>query len=92
MKKHSIQVELPVSILREGKNFVAYTPALDISTAGKTYEEVQKRFSELVGIFFEELIAMDTLDKVLTDLGWHKVHSKWQPPVVVSMDSMAVSL
>jgi predicted RNase H-like HicB family nuclease len=56
-----IKVNLPVSFLKEGNKFVAYTPVLDISTSGKTFKEAQKRFSELVEIFFEELIEMGTL-------------------------------
>ena len=88
----SIQAKIPVSILREGDSFVAYTPALDLSTAGKTYEEVQKRFSEAVELFLEEIISMGTADTVLSDLGWRKVRTKWQPPVVVAMDTMAVAV
>ncbi|KKQ46225.1 MAG: hypothetical protein US65_C0043G0013, partial [Candidatus Yanofskybacteria bacterium GW2011_GWC2_37_9] len=41
-------------------------------------------FSEIVGIFIEELMEMGTLDKVLRELGWQKIKSNWQPPVVVS--------
>jgi len=48
-------VNLPVFILKEGRRFIAYSPALDLSTSGKTYSEVKKRFAEIVDIFFEEL-------------------------------------
>ena len=36
-------VQLPVSIFREDKHYIAYTPVLDLSTSAKSYEEVKKR-------------------------------------------------
>lgn len=64
--------------------YVAYTPALDLSTSGKTHKEVQKRFNEIVDIFFEEIIERGTLDEVLAGLGWEKVRREWVPPTVIS--------
>jgi len=87
MKKLAFQASLPVTFLREGDQFVAYTPALDLSTSGDTFEQAKKRFSEIVGIFFEECLRMGTLDTVLFDLGWHKQNSEWNPPTVVAQDT-----
>ena len=85
-----LEFKLPVSILREGKKYVAYTPALDLSTSGVSYEEVKKRFSEIVKTFFEELIKKSTLEEVLRDLGWKRIQAKWNPPVVISQESQTV--
>ncbi len=78
------EVNLPVTIFKEGKNYVAYSPALDLSTSASTYKKAQTRFSEIVEIFFDELSEMGTLESVLSSLGWQKVKSSWQPPVVIS--------
>ena len=77
------QVSLPVSILREGEAFVAYTPALDLSTSGKSLDEARTRFNEVVGIFFEELVSKGTLETVLSNLGWQRVRKEWVPPQVI---------
>ncbi len=77
MKKLQLQVNLPVSVLKEGKKFVAYTPALDLSTSGNTYEEAKKRFEEVVRIFFEEIHEQGTAEEVLKELGWKKIQNKW---------------
>lgn len=61
---------LPVFIIKEGKNYIAYTPALDLSTSGKDYEEVRKRFHEIVNIFFEEIVKKGTMEEALKELGW----------------------
>ena len=92
MKKLMLEVKLPVSILREDKKYVAYTPALDLSTSGNNYEEVKKRFNEIVNIFFEELIKKGTLENVLRDLGWKRFQAKWNPPVVISQESQSVKV
>lgn len=69
--------QLPVSIFREDKHFIAHTPVLDLSTSAKNYEEVKKRFHEVVTIFFEELAKKGTPEEVLADLGWKKIDKKW---------------
>ncbi|OGH47789.1 MAG: hypothetical protein A3A51_03715 [Candidatus Levybacteria bacterium RIFCSPLOWO2_01_FULL_39_10] len=84
IKKVNSEFGLPVSFLKEGDSFIAYTPALDLSTSGDTFEEAQKNFVEAVNIFFEELVKMGTVDDVLTELGWQKENGKYIPPVVVS--------
>ena len=75
-------LQLNIDILKQGNRYVAYSPALDISTSGKSEEEVRKRFAENVEIFFEELNEAGTLKEVLYELGWKKVSKKWQPPQV----------
>lgn len=72
MKKVDIQIKLPVSFMKEGNDFIAYTPVLDLSTVGKNFEEAQKRFMEVVQVFLEELAEKGTLDEVLIELGWQK--------------------
>ncbi|OGM90293.1 hypothetical protein A2755_03835 [Candidatus Wolfebacteria bacterium RIFCSPHIGHO2_01_FULL_48_22] len=92
MKQMKIQAQLPVSFLREGKAYIAYTPALDISTSGRTFAQTQKRFGELVELFFEELMDMGTLETVLLELGWEKQNKKWVPPTVVAQQLHSVSV
>ena len=90
MKKLNLEFKIPVSILREGEKYVAYTPALDLSTSGKNYEEAKKRFKEIVNIFFEELIKKGVLEETLNDLGWRRIQARWAPPVVISQESQTI--
>lgn len=92
MKKTFFEFKLPVSIFKEGKQFVAYTPVLDLSTSGKNYDEVKRRFEEIVHIFFEELIQKGTLKEVLADLGWRKIQKQWSPPPVISHESEKIRI
>ena len=78
----SMQFKLQVSIMKQGKRYVAYAPTLDISTSGKDLQQTQKRFAEMIDIFFEELIESGNLEEVLLGLGWVKEKKQWEPPVI----------
>jgi len=86
-----LEVNIPVSFIEEDGKVVAYTPALDISTAGKDEAEAKIRFGELITIFFKDLIENETVDEVLSELGWHKEESMWNPPRI-SQSSMNVQV
>ena len=90
MIKSQAQYNISVTFLKEGKRFIAYSPLLDLSTSGKTYEEAKQRFSEAVRIFLKELARKDTLEEVLGDLGWQKINRKWIPPVFIGHESHSV--
>lgn len=86
----NLEISLPVTITRQGKRYVAHTPALDISTSGTSVKDVQKKFSQLVPLFFEELHEAGTLDDVLSEMGWTKKQKAWTPPAVVTADSLGI--
>jgi hypothetical protein len=83
MKKQPIQnlqFGLPVSVFQQDDVFVAFTPALDISTYGESKVEAKKNFEELVNTFFSEFEDARELEEVLSSLGWTKQNANWQPP------------
>jgi predicted RNase H-like HicB family nuclease len=81
---------LTVLVTKQGRRFVAYSPALDISTSGTTEKKARERFEELVEIYFEELVASGNLANVLSELGWSKKASRWNPPQEISKKTVAV--
>ncbi len=88
-------VKLTVSFYREGDKFIAYSPALDISTYGDSFEAARKKFEELADIFIDETIKMGTLDEVLKGLGWRKVprpKPHWKPPVYLATTQEEVQI
>lgn len=83
MSRNLLSAKLPVEIFKEGGQFIAYCPALDISTSAESLTEVRKMFAEMINIFFEEVIKMGTMDEVLSQCGWRKVprpKMHWEPP------------
>jgi predicted RNase H-like HicB family nuclease len=92
MKKLMMRANLPVIFLKERGRFVAYTPALDLSTAGKTLAQAERRFAEAAKLFFEECQEMGTLDEVLRNLGWTKSRNAWNPPIVFAREFQTMSI
>lgn len=84
LKGYSTQLQ--VQFMKQGKHVVAYSPALDISTSGKTMAEAKKRFQELAHIFIKEVVSAGTINEVLSELGWmrHAKQKNWVPPVIAS--------
>lgn len=87
-KIKAIKGEIPLIFIKEKNQIVAFSPALDLSTCGKTFQKAKIRFHEAVTIFWEELIKMGTLEDVLKENGWQKIKSEknkptWQPPAIV---------
>ena len=77
-----LRFNLPVNIFLQGSSYVAYTPALDLSTYGSSKKEAQANFQELVSIFFSEFDDSRELGLVLESLGWTRQDTAWRPPIV----------
>ncbi len=92
MLNKNISYNIPVTIMKQGKRFVAYSPAFDLSTSGKSKKDVEKKFQEIVAIFLEEIIGMGTLSDVLSELGWTRVQKKWSPPKFISSSSVGIRI
>lgn len=92
MKQVKFSANIPVSFFKEGDAYIAYCPILDLSTSASTFEKVKERFSEVVEVFFEELVDMGTLDEVLANLGWTKIQRHWTPPFSVGHDLQRVTI
>jgi predicted RNase H-like HicB family nuclease len=80
--KPKIKAKIQFFVFKEGNSFVAYSPALDISSCGSTEQEARKMFKEAAEIFIEEITEMGTVTEVLEDRGWRKsaVGPAWSPP------------
>ena len=69
-RKNSFKVEVAIFISKEGEAFVAYCPALELSSYGDSEREAREAFEESLEIFVEETTKSGTLEKVLLKLGW----------------------
>ena len=82
---NSVRVEVSVLIIKEDKHFVAYCPALELSSYGPSAEEAKENFDEAMIIFLEETKRKGTLEKVLLKLGWslqQKPKRSYLPPTL----------
>ncbi|MDP2929412.1 MAG: hypothetical protein Q8O01_05045 [Candidatus Omnitrophota bacterium] len=89
------KIALKITLYREGNKFIAYSPALNISTCGDSQFQAQERFEELLEIFLEEIHKMDTCEDVLLECGWKKVghaEKRWQPPIFVGQTDREIRI
>lgn len=80
---------LNVAIFKEGRTYIAFAPGLDLAAQGKTMEDVQKNFEEVLDIYLEEILDKGTLEKDLLRCGWHKHAGSMSPPVFARFASPA---
>lgn len=80
----NVNLSVPLMVFKEGADFIAYSPFLDLSASGKTFEEAESQFGEAAKLFIEELIRKGTIDQCLKSLGWKKIRKQWTPPTIVS--------
>ena len=86
MKKLA-HIQLTVNILKQGNRYIVYSPALDLSSSGRSEVEAKRRFGEAAFLFMEELDRAGTIRDVLQELGWRQAQKQWQPPKVTSQET-----
>ena len=90
-----MRTQLSVVIMKEGKYFIAYAPALDYSTCGRSVEEAQRMFGKGVKIFLSECVKMGTLESVLSDCGWRRIERPvphFVPPAFITNTQQEVEI
>lgn len=90
--KMSIDISVPLIVFKEGKKFVAYSPFLDLSSCGSSFEKAQDSFIDAAELFLEELVKKNTLEEYLKGLGWEKTKEKWISPTVISQESVPIKI
>ena len=76
----TVEVALPLLLWKENEQFVAFPPALDLSTCGDSEQSAVSNFAEAVELFFETAIERRTLNDLLASLGWEASVDTWRPP------------
>ena len=73
IKKYSdkfIEVQLGVLVFQEEDSYLAYCPALNLSTYGDNINDVKGAFDDLIAAYIEDGTKMGTLEKDLLSHGW----------------------
>jgi predicted RNase H-like HicB family nuclease len=82
-QQKKVNVDIIISIFKESKYYVAYCPALELSSYGKTEKEAKAYFEDALKVFLEDTIERGTLEKCLLKFGWtlqQKPEIKYLPP------------
>ena len=81
-----------IEIFREGDLYVALVSELNVSSFGETIEEAKESIKEALEAFLEECERMGTLEDVLEESGFSKLHGSWEArkPVIETDLALAV--
>jgi hypothetical protein len=80
IKQGVLEIKLLVFFIKENDYYIAYSPALDLSSYAMDKEGAKNAFSEALHIFFEETKKKGTLEKLLLEQGWTLQPNFFQPP------------
>jgi predicted RNase H-like HicB family nuclease len=72
MEKYGItmNVKLPIEILKRERWYVASCPALDVASQGETIKKAKDNLSEAVSLFLISCLERGTLEQVFKDCGF----------------------
>lgn len=68
--RNSINVNVQVVLFQEDGMWVAYCPALELSSFGDDKRDAKEAFDEVIQIFLAETDRKGTLERYLLKLGW----------------------
>ena len=80
--RKSVSADITVMLYQQGDYIVAYCPALDLSSYGKTESEAKVSFAEALDIFLEYCEEHGTLEQNLVACGWKLRQGYLQPDEV----------
>lgn len=90
---HKLEIDLTLQTWKEGDMYVSYTPELDVSSCGKTFDEARKNIHEAIELFLEEAESMGTLEEILDEAGFIKEEGVWRKPhMVTTVEKMRFAL
>ena len=79
-------------IFKEGDTFVAYVPALDVSSCGATDEEARRNIRDAIRGFLAASAGLGTLQEILEEAGYQQEGEYWRPPEFVAVDRLTMSM
>jgi predicted RNase H-like HicB family nuclease len=88
MSKFSVRIE----IFKEGDEYVALSPELNVSSFGQTIEEAKSAIKEAIEAFMEECERMGTLEDVLEEAGFTKDMDIWVSRAPIAEERLAFAV
>jgi predicted RNase H-like HicB family nuclease len=87
-----MEIQFTTQIFKEGREYVAYTPELDLSSCGDTEGKALTNLKEAVRLFLEEADKIGTLNQILEEAGFLKHNDRLEGPEFVSTQRVSLPL
>ena len=89
------QIGIRAEGFKEGDQYVAICPELNVSSFGGTAPEAVRSLQEAVSLFLEECHRMGTLRQVLEEAGFSHITTpthQWLPPKPIGTEQLSLSV
>ena len=87
-KDKSISVNLGMYLFKEGKSFIVYCPAFDLSAYGDSEDQAKQSFSEIFQITLKYMLNKNTMKEDLINHGWQIKSLKQKKIKAPSLETM----
>ena len=88
-----MDIQFTTDLFKEGTQYVAHTPELDLSSCARTETKARENLIEAVRLFLEEAGNMGTLEQLLQESGYvRRKGGAWQARQLVSRQRASVPL
>ncbi len=92
VSNEKINSELAIFLFKEDDNYIAYSPALDLSGYGKTEEEARCSFDIVLKEYFDYSVSEGTLFQDLKNHGWNVKQHEVETPKISMLISKNAEL
>lgn len=83
-QRQQVRANIEVLLIAEDDQWIAFCPALQVSSYGDTKAEAKRAFLAAVKIFVDETAKRGTLERELLQLGWRLISVPrpiYEPPI-----------
>ena len=87
-----MDIQFTSDIFKEGAQYVAHSPELDLSSCAGTETKARENLIEAARLFLEEADKMGTLEQILQESGYVRRGGAWQAPRLISRQRASVAL
>lgn len=87
-----MKFDFRVEILKEGDQYVAIAPELNVSSFDDSIDGAKSALREAVELFLEECKRMGTLDEVLEEAGFKLKNHSWKASDPLISEHMALGI
>ncbi len=86
-----IKIDYDMIVFKEGYDFIAYCPELDISSCGDSIENSKEMLKTAIMLFIEEAESMGTLEEILAESNYRKDKTdRWIPPKIITSELVSI--
>lgn len=89
-----MNISIRTLIYRDGKNIIAHTPELNVSSWGTSKDEAIKNLKEALQLYCETAIEENELLQLLEDAGYgyDVLTNAWHPPELIELQDIEVEV